>query len=266
MSKEQATPNSEPGNHTITIDGQTIPFQPGQSIMEAARNAGVYIHHLCYHPQYTPHGSCRLCTVRVNGRTAAACTTPCTNKQIIENHNDELTEYRRRLTEMLFIDGNHYCPSCERSGNCQLQATAYDLDMEEMDFHYLYPNRQIDASHDTVWLDRDRCILCELCVRASREADGKNVFSINGRGREAYLAVNSDSGLLKDSDLAPTDAAVHVCPVGAILVKEEGFQVPIGKRLYDEQPIRIVGNQRPQDRYSDAANPPPDPAIQDDSP
>ena len=68
-------------------------------------------------------------------------------------------------------------------------------------------------------IDFDRCILCELCVRASRAFDGKNVFSIAGRGIGSHLVVNSPSGRLGDSDFSATDKAAHVCPVGAILVK-----------------------------------------------
>ena len=58
------------------IDGREIPFEPGQTIMEAATAAGIYIPHLCYHPEFRPHGSCKLCTVKVNGKMATACSMP----------------------------------------------------------------------------------------------------------------------------------------------------------------------------------------------
>jgi [NiFe] hydrogenase diaphorase moiety small subunit len=86
-------------------------------------------------------------------------------------------------------------------------------------------------------LDRNRCIMCGLCVRASREVDGKNVFTIVGRGRESRVAVNSASGMLGDSELSANDAAAKICPVGALLKKRVGYAVPIGKRLYDAEPI-----------------------------
>jgi [NiFe] hydrogenase diaphorase moiety small subunit len=89
-------------------------------------------------------------------------------------------------------------------------------------------------------LDRDRCILCELCVRASRDVDGKNVFALSGRGIHTHLIVNSTSGKLADTEISVDDKAVHVCPVGAILVKRTGFEVPIGQRIYDHQDISEV--------------------------
>jgi [NiFe] hydrogenase diaphorase moiety small subunit len=80
-------------------------------------------------------------------------------------------------------------------------------------------------------------VLCELCVRASREVDGKGVFALSGRGIDKHLIVNSESGELGDTDMAVTDKAVEVCPVGAILRKGLGFAVPIGSRRYDRRPI-----------------------------
>ncbi|MBS0554916.1 MAG: ferredoxin, partial [Proteobacteria bacterium] len=82
-----------------------------------------------------------------------------------------------------------------------------------------------------------RCIMCELCVRASREVDGKDVFALSGRGAKSHLIVNSESGRLADTDFAVTDRAAEVCPVGVILRKRVGFAVPIGQRDYDEKPI-----------------------------
>ena len=83
---------------------------------------------------------------------------------------------------MLFVEGNHVCPTCEKSGNCQLQAVAYYLGMLTPHFNHFYPPREVDASHPDVVIDFNRCILCELCVRASRDVDGKNVFGLSGRG------------------------------------------------------------------------------------
>jgi [NiFe] hydrogenase diaphorase moiety small subunit len=104
-------------------------------------------------------------------------------------------------------------------------------------FNQFYPDRPLDASHPDVLLDFNRCILCELCVRASRDVDGKHVFALSGRGIGKHLIVNAESGRLADTDFSLTDQAAHVCPVGVILVKRRGFAVPIGQRRYDVEPI-----------------------------
>ena len=221
----------------LLVDGLPIPFEEGQTIMEAAMAAEIFIPHLCHHPEFKPQGSCKLCTVKANGRYVSACTMPAKDGMEIENSSPDLNDKRRTLLQMLFVEGNHFCPSCEQSGNCRLQALAYELEMLTPHFNQFYPDRPLDASHREVLLDFNRCILCELCVRASRDVDGKNVFALSGRGIGKHLIVNAESGRLVDTDFSLADKAAHVCPVGVILEKRRGFAVPIGQRRYDLQPI-----------------------------
>ncbi len=222
---------------TFQLDGVEVGFQPGQTVLQAALAAGQYIPHLCYHPEFKPHGSCKLCTVKIGSRTAASCTMPAEAGLEIESNTEELNALRRTLVQMLFAEGNHFCPSCEKSGNCMLQALGYDLEVHTAGFRHQYPDRPVDASHPDILLDFNRCILCELCVRASSEVDGKSVFALSGRGSTKHLIVNAASGLLKDTDIALADKAMQVCPVGVILKKRIGFSQPIGERRYDQRPI-----------------------------
>jgi [NiFe] hydrogenase diaphorase moiety small subunit len=228
--------------NTFSIDNQVISFTPGQTIMNAAEQAGVYIPHLCYHEGFAVHGSCRLCTVKVNGRMTAACNTPAVADMKVKNNTPELQELRRTLIQLLFIEGNHICPGCPKTGNCQLQAVAYYVGMLSPHFEHFYPYRELDASHPEYIMDFNRCILCELCVRASRDIDGKNVFAMNGRGIKSHLSMNAASGKLGDTDFAVGDRAAFICPVGAILRKRPRYTTPIGERLYDKMPISVVGD------------------------
>jgi [NiFe] hydrogenase diaphorase moiety small subunit len=230
-------------SQTFILDGKDIPFEGGQTILQAASKAGVFIPHLCYHPEFKPHGSCKLCTVKVNGRHTASCTMRALPGMVVENDTEELNGERRALTQMLFVEGNHFCPSCEKSGNCQLQATAYHLGMMGPHYDHFFPNRPVDASHPDVLLDFNRCILCSLCVRASRDVDGKNVFALSGRGIRTHLIVNAKSGRLADTDFSLADKAAEVCPVGVILRKRQVFAVPIGERRYDKAPIEATAKE-----------------------
>ena len=220
----------------LWLDGQEVEFDPGDTLLQAARRAGHYIPHLCWHPDFAAHGSCRLCTVKVNGRSGAACTIQASSGQEVESDTPELNAQRKTLLQMLFIEGNHFCPSCEKSGNCLLQATAYQMGMDGPHFEEFYPNRRVDASHPDLLLDLNRCILCGLCVRASAQ-EGKHVFAMGGRGVTSHLLVNSDSGRLGDSAIGPTDRAANICPVGAILPKRRGFVIPIGQRRFDSHTV-----------------------------
>ena len=142
---------------------------------------------------------------------------------------------------MLFVEGNHVCPACEKSGECTLQSVAEFCGMLAPTFSFQYPHRQLDASHPDYILDLNRCINCELCVRASRDVDCKSVFAISGRGARARLVVNSEDGRLGSSGFGKNDRAASVCPVGVILPKHRGFDIPIGKREFDITPIQQAG-------------------------
>jgi [NiFe] hydrogenase diaphorase moiety small subunit len=205
--------------------------------MQAAQRAGRYIPRLCWHEKLGQSGACRLCVVEFDGHFAAACTTPAQQGLQVHNRTEALDARRRLLLQMIFVEGNHFCPSCEKSGQCLLQATAYEVGMRGPHFEEFYPHRPVDASHADYWLDLNRCILCKLCVRASNEVDGKGVFAIGGHGIGTRLLVNSPSGKLGDSRFEAGDFAAGVCPVGAILPKAQGFRVPIGARRYDLAPV-----------------------------
>lgn len=220
----------------LSIDGIEIEGKPGQTILQAADDAGVYIPRLCAHRDLLPFGACRVCTVMVNGRPQAACTTPAARGMVVENETERLTRQRVSLVEMLFVEGNHFCMFCEKSGNCELQALAYRLGILAPRYPYQFPHRDVDASHPDVLIDRNRCILCARCVRASRDLDGKHVFQFVGRGQHKKIWVNAEARLA-DTNLASADRAVDICPVGAILRKRQGYKVPIGQRLYDVLPI-----------------------------
>jgi [NiFe] hydrogenase diaphorase moiety small subunit len=224
-------------NETFHLDGREVPFTPGQTVLQAALAAGIYIPHLCYHPEFKPHGSCKLCTVTANGCSASACTLPVTTSLRVASETDVIRKERSALIQMLLVEGNHFCPSCEKSGDCLLQALGYELGVMSPHFRQLYPSRPVDFSHPDVLLDFNRCILCELCIHASSEVDGKHVFALAGRGIGKHLVVNAESGKLGDTDFALTDKAAQVCPVGVILPKRKGFAVPIGERHFDDQPI-----------------------------
>ncbi len=227
---------------TLSIDGVEITVEAGQTILAAADQAGVYIPRLCAFPGLKPNGSCRICTVLVNGRPQAACTTPVMKGMVIQSNTPELMSMRRNILEMLFVEGNHFCMFCEKSGNCELQAMAYRLGITAPHFPYLEPKREVDASHSEFLMDHNRCIFCGRCIQASKEFDGKTVFQYIGRARNKKVGVNAEEGL-GETEFAAADRAATVCPVGCIIKKRVGFKVPIGKRKYDHAPIGVEIDQ-----------------------
>jgi [NiFe] hydrogenase diaphorase moiety small subunit len=219
----------------FTVDGKKCQASPGQTILQAAKDNGVYIPALCRWEGFKPAGACRVCTVRVGGRYMAACTQPVTEGMAVENNVPDLQDMRKSLIEMLFVEGNHMCPTCEKSGNCELQALAYRFQMLVPRFPFQFPTRKVEAAGKKILLEHNRCIKCLRCVRGVLTRDNKAVFGALRRSRDKEISV--DPALASALPEKQARQAMDRCPVGSILRKEVGFVVPIGKRKYDKAPI-----------------------------
>ena len=219
----------------FSIDGVHCMAEKGQYILEAAKANNIYIPTLCNMPEVKPRGSCRVCNVFVNGKRMTACTTPVAEGMAVENNTAELNEFRKAVLELLFVEGNHYCPYCEKSGNCELQALAYRFKIMAPRFPYQFPDRNIEASNHKLLKDHNRCILCKRCIRALKDEKGRSLFAFKRRGPK--VVINVDTHLTRNMSDEVAQKAMEICPVGALIRKEQGFKVPIGQRTYDKSPI-----------------------------
>ena len=223
----------------LMIDGKDVAAEAGQTIMQAADAVGIWIPRLCAHAKLSPGGHCRVCSVKVNGKVTNACTMPVAGGMDVENDTPEMSAHRRRIVEMLFVEGNHFCPFCEKSGNCELQALASRLGMTAPTYPYLFRDEAVDASHPDLYIDRNRCILCGRCVRASRDLDAKTVFGFEGRGAATRVAVDAIDAAdgLGGTRLAAADEVSRICPTGSLVMKRTAYRAPYGTRTYDRAPI-----------------------------
>lgn len=219
----------------FTIDGEECMAESGQYLIEAATINNKYIPTLCNYKGVKPKGSCRICTVKINGRYMTSCTTPIGDGMVIENNTPELKSIRKAIIELLFVEGNHFCPSCEKSGNCELQALAYRFQMMVPRFPYQFPVKEIDASTPKIIKDQNRCILCKRCIRAIKDEKGRSFFAINRRGHKASVVIDPELGKNMTDELAKQ--AVSICPVGSILSREDSYSMPIGTRKFDKEVI-----------------------------
>ena len=217
------------------IDGKVSLAEDGTPLVEAAEACGIYIPTLCNYPGIPPKGACRICTVLVNGLPATACTTKVVEGLNVQTSTPELEAFRKSVVEILFAEGNHLCPSCEKSGSCELQALAYRYRMTVPQFPYLFPRRDVEAWHPKILKDHNRCIQCKRCIRGIRNKAGQQIFAFGKRGDR--VIINIDPVTSKDISDELAQQSMDICPVGAILKKEKGFDVPIGRRPYDHAPI-----------------------------
>ena len=219
----------------FTINGKSCLAEEGAQLVEAAKENGIYIPTLCNYPGIPPKGSCRICTVLVNGIGQTACTTKVVEGMTVQTSTPELEDFRKSVIEILFAEGNHLCPSCEKSGSCELQALAYRYRVTVPHFPYLFPKRDVEACHPKLVKDHNRCIQCKRCIRGIRNAAGQALFAFGKRGDKVVINIDPETSRDISDELA--QQAMDMCPVGAILRKEKGFDVPIGKRKFDRQPI-----------------------------
>jgi coenzyme F420-reducing hydrogenase gamma subunit/ferredoxin/aerobic-type carbon monoxide dehydrogenase small subunit (CoxS/CutS family) len=216
----------------INIDGKEVNAYEGQLLVDVAHQNGVYIPTLCYfHNIYPPAASCRVCTVKINGRYEAGCTAKVFNAMQVEVNTDEIRDLRKANIEMLFAEGNHFCPACTKSGNCELQRKGYENGIIISRYPHLFKSRPRDYKSSRIIIDHDRCIHCKRCVERVRTADKKGVFAFIHRGHETIVAIDyeNEKTLSHDEVLG----AMELCPVGAILVRGESNSKPFGLRKYD---------------------------------
>ncbi|MBE7557763.1 molybdopterin-dependent oxidoreductase [bacterium] len=202
----------------VTLNGQSASYRPGQSILEAARAAGIDIPTLCHDPRIAPFGGCRLCVVEVEGssRPVAACTTPCSEGMKVTTHTPELEEYRRTLLSLL-ADG--YPPEAiarhpDKAFHKYL--AAYGVAPISVECGSLLPPDVFcDATHPYIHVDMRQCIYCQRCVRICEELQGQFVWKPWYRGDAIRILPDQGTTLLESSCVS-CGACVDTCPTGAL--------------------------------------------------
>lgn len=206
--------------NTFNIDGRKIPFAEGQTVLEAARAAGIAIPSLCHHRKTGAPGNCRLCVVEVEGMEGlqVSCRLPAAVGMTVRAHSEELLEVRRSLVKLLLSNGRHDCDSCEADGLCELQEAARLLGVEKPDFIIDRPYPPVDRSSPMIVKRPELCIGCGRCVAACREGVVHDILDFGGRGADRRVIADEDLPLGK-SDCVNCGECVQLCPTGALLDK-----------------------------------------------
>ena len=206
---------------TLTINGETVGAQEGQSLLAVLREHKVEIPTLCHLDGLSERGGCRLCMVEIEGnnKLQAACVTTTQEGMVVQTHTDRLVEYRKMILELLFAERNHVCAVCVMNGNCELQWQAATVGMDHVRYDYLHPDLPMDASHERFVLDHNRCILCTRCVRVCDEVEGAHTWDIMGRGINSLVITDLHQPWGASDSCTSCGKCVQVCPTGALFAK-----------------------------------------------
>jgi len=178
---------------------------------------------LCDDPNLAPYGACRVCSVEValekDGPTkvVASCHTPVGENQHIFTNNENLTDLRKNIVELVLTDHPMECGTCEVNNNCELQDVANELGISDHRYNSPKQHKGIpkDTSHAYMRMNLDNCINCGRCVRACDEIQGSFVLTMSGRGFESRITTDNDM-LFGDSSCVSCGACAHTCPTDAI--------------------------------------------------
>jgi NADH-quinone oxidoreductase subunit G len=208
----------------LTIDGIPVEVPPGTLVWAAAQKAGIEIPIYCYHPKMPPLGACRMCFVEIEKMPKppqTACTTPVSEGMVVSTKTEKVLKARRGTLEFLLINHPLDCPICDKGGECDLQdfTLRHGPGRTRFDLYKRHYPKPIPVS-DRVFLDRERCILCQRCTRFSSEISMDNGLVMISRGYKMEVGTAPDHAF----DSIFSGNTVEMCPVGALTASAYRFK------------------------------------------
>ena len=197
----------------LTIDGKEVTGRPDQTILEVAKENGIPIPTLCYHPRLSLLKSCRICLVDVEGveMPMASCATPVVEGMVVHTRTERVERMRLEALKLLLVNHPLDCPVCDAGGECQLQNRAYEFGINHVEFVTEKIERpSIEYSTPLIRQWMDRCVMCLRCIQACVDIPGSNVLEVAEHGYPSHVKA------VRKENCISCGECLHVCPVGAL--------------------------------------------------
>ncbi|OPY11078.1 MAG: NADH-quinone oxidoreductase subunit 3 [Syntrophus sp. PtaU1.Bin005] len=208
----------------ITMNGSEVLAPQGVTILDAAKSVGINIPTLCHHPKLEPIGACRICVVEVKGQRSlvTSCTFPVFEGMEVETESPKVVAARKLILDMLFSERNHYCPFCEMSGDCELQNLGYLYGID----HWVFPTYTrafpVDSTRTYFFMDQNRCVLCQRCVRACNELVANHTLGLSQRGSLAMVSADANMPFSQSTCISCGNC-LQFCPTGTLTDRRSSF-------------------------------------------
>ena len=210
---------------TITINGKKVEFTNEKNLLTIIRKAGIEVPTLCYQPELSIFGACRLCTVEDDrGRCFASCSEEPRDGMVIYTHTERLRKHRKLIIELLLAAHCRDCTTCDKHGKCTLQKLAYQHGINNVRFDNHREQMKVDFSSPSIVRDPNKCILCGNCVRVCSEIQGIGVLGFTHRGTEANVSPAFNRDLAATNCVSCGQCRV-VCPTGALTIHHNMTEV-----------------------------------------
>ena len=212
----------------LTIDGLQVQVPEGTTILEAARSAHIDIPHLCYLKDINEIAACRVCCVEVEGEQSlvTACNNPVKEGMVVKTSSPRVRKTRRINVELILSQHDCKCATCVRSGNCQLQAIANDLNI--LNIHYppmlVEGPRLAWTNTFPLYHDQNKCIKCMRCIQICDKVQTVNIWDVTGTGSRTRVDV-SHNRVIKESDCTLCGQCITHCPVSGLRERDDTQEV-----------------------------------------
>lgn len=206
---------------SLMIDGRHVSGKKGMTILEAAKNVGIFIPTLCHDERLSLSGNCRICVVEVEGsrNLVGSCHTPIAEGMVVHTNTPKIIDTRKTIIELIIASHIGDCVTDSEARACTLHNLASELEVGPPRFRVrklpLYPQEK----GRYVLRDMSRCILCRRCIRACKEIAGHNLYSLSYRALESKVTVDFDVPLDKDV-CKDCGICIDYCPTNALMWPE----------------------------------------------